>query len=77
MLAHEPEGLLLLFFLVFDLQWIEVFRLKNLAAVKALHIIDAVAAGNHLGPGVIADGRHNTRFNEVYSNRACGSVKPP
>ena len=64
MLAHERKGSLsrslFVFFFVFDFEGIEIFGLKNLTAVETLHIIDAVAAGNHLGPGVIADGRHNT-----------------
>ena len=39
---------------------LEVFGLENLAAVETLHVLDAVTAGNDLGPGVFAGGRHNT-----------------
>jgi hypothetical protein len=38
---------------------IEIFRVKDLPAVQAADVIDTVAAGNHLGPRVLARGLHN------------------
>lgn len=46
-------------FLVFlDFHWLKVFGLEDLAAIKALEIIDTVSAGDDLGAGMVASGLH-------------------
>ncbi len=48
------DGRLFLFFLDFD--GLQVFGLKNLAAVQAFDVFDSVTSGNHLGTGMVASG---------------------
>ena len=57
--AAEVGGLFLFFF---DLNGFQVVSLEDFEAIEAFHVIDAIAASNHLCPGVIANGRHNTRY---------------
>ena len=49
-----------LFLVVLNLDGLEVFGLEDLAAVQALDVIYAVAPGNHLCPGMVASGKHNS-----------------
>ena len=52
-----------------------VFGFKYLTAIQAFEIIDAIPAGDNLGTGVIASGRHIQRLAEVYFKRARALVK--
>jgi hypothetical protein len=58
MLSEEAGGGLL--FVLFGVDRLEILGFEDLAAVEAFHVLDAVAAGNHLGPGVFANGKHKT-----------------
>ena len=66
-----------LFLVVLDFDGLEVFSLEDLAAFQAFDVFDALAAGNHLGTGMVASGLHKQRLDEVYFNRLTGVVKPP
>jgi hypothetical protein len=54
----------------------QVFSFKYLTTIQAFKIIDAIPAGDNLGTGVIASGRHILRLAEVYFKRAGALVKP-
>jgi len=75
MLSEDEASGLLVFVINFD--GFKIFGLEDLAAVETFNVVDAVASGNHLGPGVVASGSHNSAGNEEYSIRANSSVKPP
>ncbi len=64
-----------LFIVFLDWNGLEVFRLEDLVADEALHVIHAVSAGDDFGLGMFTSGLHNKRFNEKYSNWANGHVK--
>src|SRR3954467_15625009 len=69
------EGGLFLVFLDFD--GLQIFGLENLTAIQAFDVFHACAAGNHLGTGMVANGLHKQRLDEVYFNRPRDVVKPP
>src|ERR1700722_3909656 len=71
--VHE-RALLLFVFLHFD--GFQVFGFKYLTAIQTFEIIHAIPAGDNLGTGVIASGRHIQRLDEVYFKRAGALVKP-
>ena len=48
-----PEGLLVFFF---GFHGFEILGFKDLTAIETFYVIDAIAAGNHLGAGVITSG---------------------
>jgi hypothetical protein len=54
----------------------QVFSFKYLTTIQAFEIIDALPAGDNLGTGVIASGRHILRLAEVYFKRDGALVKP-
>jgi len=56
--ARQAAARLLL--VVFDFHGFQVFRFKNLPAVQAFYIVDAVSSGKNLGTGVLASGLHNS-----------------
>ncbi|PWT99864.1 MAG: hypothetical protein C5B51_26295 [Terriglobia bacterium] len=56
MLTHGAD----LLFVVFNLDWFQVFRFENLSAVETLHVIHAVPARDYLRMVVITGGLHNT-----------------
>jgi hypothetical protein len=65
-----------LLFVVLHFDRFQVFGFKYLTAIQTFEIIDAIPAGNNLGTGVIASGRHIQRLDEVYFKRAGALVKP-
>src|SRR3954454_20230653 len=69
------DGTLFLVFL--DFHGLEVFGLENLTAIQAFDVFHAGAAGNHLSTGMVANGLHKQRLDEVYFNRLRDVVKPP
>ena len=48
-----------LFFVLFHFDGFEILSFENLAAVEALHVIDAVSSSDHLGAGMVTSGLHN------------------
>src|ERR1700685_2828690 len=64
-----------LLFVVLHFDRFQVFGFKYLTAIQTFEIIDAIPAGNNLGTGVIASGRHIQRLAEVYFKRARALVK--
>ena len=65
-----------LLFVVLHFDRFQVFGFKYLTAIQTFEIIDAIPAGDNLGTGVIASGRHMQRLDEVYFKRAGALVKP-
>jgi hypothetical protein len=65
-----------LLFVVLHFDRFQVFGFKYLPAIQTFEIIDAIPAGDNLGTGVIASGRHIQRLDEVYFKRAGALVKP-
>jgi hypothetical protein len=65
-----------LLFVVLHFDRFQVFGFKYLTAIQTFEIIDAIPAGDNLGTGVIASGRHIQRLDEVYFKRAGALVKP-
>ena len=72
--AYLSQAPLLVVVLHFDR--FQVFSFKYLTTIQAFKIIDAIPAGDNLGTGVIASGRHIQRLDEVYFKRAGALVKP-
>jgi hypothetical protein len=48
-----------LFFFFFDFDGFEILCFENLAAIEALHVVDAVSSSDHLGAGMVTSGLHN------------------
>jgi hypothetical protein len=68
-----PGGLFLVFL---DWHGFKVFRLEDLSAVQAFHVVDAVSPGDYLCAVVVTSGLHSQRFDEKYFIRTHGLVKP-
>ncbi len=60
-------GSLLFFVFHFDLHLFEVFSFENLAAVKTLHVVHAIPAGDDLSAVVVTGGLHKNVLREIYS----------
>ena len=51
-----------LIFFVFYYGWFEVLGFKNLAAIETFYVVDAIAAGDYLGAGMVTGGLHKDAY---------------